>query len=72
LDPRKVSIFSLAVASALFATEHSLWFAGLVAGTVYGLSYRRAGDLRLSIVSHATTNGTLGFWILATGSWRFW
>jgi CAAX prenyl protease-like protein len=71
-DPRRASWTAFLLSSALFATEHSQWFAGLLAGAAYAWIYRRSGNLRLSIVSHATTNGTLGLWILATGSWRFW
>ena len=71
-DPKRASLVAFALSSALFATEHSLWFAGLVAGAAYTWIYMRAGDLRLPIVSHATTNGTLGLWILATGNWGFW
>ena len=71
-DARRASFMAFALSSALFAMEHALWFAGLVAGAAYAWLYKRAGNLRLPIVSHATTNGTLGIWILATGSWRYW
>lgn len=71
-DPKRASVLAFSLSSALFSTEHSLWFAGLLAGAAYTWVYTRTGNLRLSIVSHATTNGTLGLWILATGSWRFW
>jgi uncharacterized protein len=71
-DPKRSSPMAIALSCALFATEHSLWFAGLLAGAAYTWVYMRAGNLRLPIVSHATTNGTLGLWILATGNWRLW
>ena len=72
LDPRRTSRMAFALSSALFALEHAQWLAGLIAGLAYAWIYRRSADLRLPILSHATTNGTLGFWILATGEWRFW
>jgi CAAX prenyl protease-like protein len=72
VDPRHVSFAAFAISSALFASEHSQWFAGLVAGMVYNAIYMRSGNLWVPIVSHATTNGLLGIWILATGNWQFW
>ena len=71
-DPRRASWLAFAISSALFAVEHSLWFAGLLAGLAYGWLYMRSRNLWIPIVSHATTNGILGIWILATGNWRFW
>jgi CAAX prenyl protease-like protein len=72
MDPRRASRTAFALSSALFATEHSLWFAGLLAGLAYTWLYVRSGNLWIPIVSHAITNATLGLWILATGNWRFW
>ena len=71
-DPRRTSWRAFALSCALFASEHSLWFAGLVAGAAYAWLYRRSGDLRIPIVSHAVTNGTLAIWILSTGNWSYW
>jgi CAAX prenyl protease-like protein len=71
-DPRRASLAAFALSSALFATEHSLWFAGLVAGAVYAGLYMLSRNLWVPIVSHAVTNGALGAWILATGSWHLW
>ncbi|MGZ5595407.1 MAG: CAAX prenyl protease-related protein [Usitatibacter sp.] len=71
-DPRRVGAVPIVISSALFASEHALWLAGLLAGLAYAWLYRRTANLRIPIVSHAVTNGTLGIWILATGSWRFW
>ncbi len=71
-DPRRASLGAFALSSALFASEHALWFAGLLAGAGYGWVYLRTGNLRAPIISHATTNGTLGVWILATHQWHLW
>jgi CAAX prenyl protease-like protein len=72
LDPGRVSHKGLFVSSALFAIEHTQWFAGFLAGFAYGWLYKKTGNLWLSIVAHAITNGILGIWIINTGNWRFW
>jgi CAAX prenyl protease-like protein len=72
VDPRRASFVAFALSSALFALEHSQWLAGLLAGAAYGWLYLRSGNLWIPIISHATTNGILALWIVATGSWRFW
>jgi uncharacterized protein len=72
LPPRAAGFGAFALSSALFATEHSLWFAGLLAGMAYNVCYMRSGNLWVPTLSHAITNGTLGLWILATDNWRYW
>ena len=71
-DPRKTGVRAFALSCALFASEHSLWFAGLLAGVAYAWVYRRSANLWTAILSHAITNAALGTWILATGSWSLW
>jgi hypothetical protein len=71
-DPRRASPRAFALTAVLFASEHSLWFAGLIAGLLYNWLYIRTGNLWVAIASHAMTNGALGIWILATGNWRLW
>ena len=70
--PREAGWKALVITSAVFALEHRLWFAGLLAGLAYGELYRRSGDLRVPIVAHALTNALLGAYVLGTGSWGFW
>ena len=72
MQPAAVSLRAVAISSVLFATEHQLWLAGLIAGLVYGLLYVRTGNLWVPVISHAVTNPVLGAWILATGNWQFW
>ena len=72
LPPVQASLRAIVISSVLFASEHQLWFAGLIAGLVYGLLYVRTGNLWVPVISHAVTNGVLGVWILATGNWQFW
>ncbi|TMG75438.1 MAG: CAAX prenyl protease-related protein [Betaproteobacteria bacterium] len=71
-DPRRASPRALALSTALFASEHSLWFAGLIAGLTYNWIYVRTRNLWIPIASHAMTNGALGIWILATRNWALW
>jgi CAAX prenyl protease-like protein len=71
-DPGRPSAFAFAATCGLFAMEHSLWLAGLVAGAAYGILYARTRNLWVPILSHAVTNGVLGVWIVTTGNWRFW
>jgi len=72
VDPRRVGLKALAISAALFALEHHLWFAGLLAGFAYGWIYLRTGNLWAPVLAHATTNLLLGAWILYTGTWAFW
>jgi uncharacterized protein len=72
VDPRSVGWKPLVISSVVFALEHPLWFAGLLAGLAYGELYRRTGNLWLVILAHALTNTLLGAYVLRTGSWGFW
>ncbi len=72
VDPRSVGWKALLFSSAVFAMEHRLWLAGLLAGLAYGLLYRRTGSLWVAIAAHAVTNGALGVWVLLRGAWGFW
>jgi uncharacterized protein len=72
IAPTEVGFKALAISAVLFALEHHLWFAGLLAGLAYGWLYQRSGNLWVPTVSHAVTNGVLGVWVLRTGNWQFW
>jgi CAAX prenyl protease-like protein len=72
LEPMRITLRALLIASALFGLEHNLWLAGIVAGLAYGWLYRASGNLWAPVVAHATTNLMLGVWVLSTASWSFW
>ena len=72
VDPAKVSMKSFWITAIMFASVHSLWFAGLLAGIAYNWLYMKTRNLWVPIVSHGITNGLLGIWILSTGNWQFW
>ena len=70
--PGAVTFKAVLFSSLLFGIEHSLWFAGILAGLAYAWLYRASGSLWPPIIAHAVTNGILGLWVLQTGSWDFW
>lgn len=72
VEPAHVGAVALLVSSILFAIEHSLWFAGLIAGLAYGLLYIRSRTIWMPIIAHAVTNGVLGVWVIKTGNWYYW
>jgi uncharacterized protein len=68
----EVGLRAILISSALFGSEHSLWFAGILAGLAYAWLYRTYNTLWAPIVAHATTNLVLGLWVLQSGAWQFW
>ena len=70
--PGAVTWRALLISSVVFGFEHHQWLAGIFAGLVYGWLYRRSGQLHYAILSHAVTNGVLGFWVLQTAQWHYW
>lgn len=72
VEPARIKLKALLISSVIFALEHNLWFAGLLAGLAYGWLYIRTGNLWYPIIAHATTNGILGLWVIYTGNWQFW
>lgn len=72
LSPAMVSIKALFLSSLIFAVEHHFWFAGLLAGLVYGLLYSRTRVLWYPVIAHAVTNGILGCWVIYTQQWQYW
>jgi len=72
VDPRAVGLTAILVSSVLFGLEHSLWFAGIIAGLAYAGLYRATGNLWTAIIAHAVTNLVLGLWVLHSGAWGYW
>lgn len=68
----EVGFRAILISSVLFGVEHSLWFAGILAGLAYAWLYRQYGNLWVPITAHATTNLVLGVWVVQTGAWQFW
>jgi len=72
VSPAKVSIAAILISSLLFASEHTFWFSGLIAGLAYAWLYRKTQNLWASIIAHAVTNCLLGIWVMYTGRWDYW
>jgi len=72
LSPASVSIKAIVLSSLLFASEHTYWFAGLVAGLAYAWLYLKTQNLWTSILAHIVTNAALGVWVVYTGEWIYW
>lgn len=72
MHPAVAGLRGLALSSLAFGFEHSLWFAGIVAGLAYGALYMWRGCLWSAVIAHALTNLLLGLWVLNTGNWQFW
>ena len=72
VDPQRVGMRAIVMSTFVFTLAHTLWLAAVVAGLVYAWLYVRSGKLWLPVIAHAVTNGALGVWVVATGSWRFW
>jgi len=58
------------VAASAFA--HPEWLVAVIASLAYALWIRRSRSLFGAIVAHATTNGALGAYVLATREWQYW
>lgn len=72
VNPATVGIFSFVATASLFAVEHSLWLAGLLAGLIYGALYKYTRNLWAPVIAHAVTNGLLGVWVIYTQNWQYW
>lgn len=56
----------------LFGLEHHRWLPGIVAGVIYTLLLYRKKEMSDCILAHATTNLTLGIYVLVTHQWGYW
>jgi len=65
--------FALLASSALFGALHGgMWFAGILAGLLYGFTMIRRGRIGEAVAAHATTNALLAVYVLYYGAWRLW
>jgi CAAX prenyl protease-like protein len=61
------------LSSLVFGALHGrLWIAGTVAGMAFALALYRRGALADAVQAHATTNGLLMVYAIATGQWSVW
>ncbi len=57
---------------AVFGLEHDRWFAGMVAGVVYGWLTVRTGDIWAAAIAHGVTNFLLGVYVILSRQYGFW
>jgi exosortase E/protease (VPEID-CTERM system) len=72
VDPRSVHWLSFTVSSLAFGLLHRNWPAGVAAGMVYALAYRRRGRLFDAVLAHAVTNALVVVFAITTGDQRLW
>ena len=64
---------SFLVSSALFGALHGgLWLAGTIAGMTFALALYQRRAFGDAVLAHATTNGLIALYVLATGRWSVW
>jgi uncharacterized protein len=56
----------------VFALEHDRWFAGILAGVVYGGLVVLRGDIWAAALAHGITNFVLGLYVISMGKFGFW
>ena len=70
--PAQVTLRAIVLSTFVFTLAHTLWLAAVIAGLAYAWLFVRTGKLWVPIIAHGVTNGALGVWVVATGSWGFW
>lgn len=67
------SWLGLGASSLAFGLLHGqLWFAGVLAGFLYGWAMLRRGRFGDAVAAHAVTNALLAAYVLGFGKWRLW
>jgi CAAX prenyl protease-like protein len=66
------SALALWVMVAASALAHPEWVVAVVASLAYALWVRRTKSLFGAVVAHASTNASLGVYVIATKSWQYW
>jgi len=64
---------SFVISSMLFGALHGgFWLAGTIAGMTFALALYQRRALGDAVLAHATTNGLIAVYVLATGRWSVW
>ncbi len=72
LSPQGFTWLAGIASSLLFGAMHSRIVAGTLAGALYFLCFRRRARLVDPILAHATSNGLIAVYVLATGNFALW
>jgi exosortase E/protease (VPEID-CTERM system) len=70
---RRFTWVALLASSAIFGILHGgYWFAGSIAGILFGWAAIRRGRIGDAVVAHATANALLAAYILTYHKWHLW
>jgi exosortase E/protease (VPEID-CTERM system) len=73
VSPKNFTWLGLLISSVAFGLLHgNFWFAGILAGVLYGLAVVRRGRIGDAVVAHATTNALLAAYVLTFHQWHLW
>ena len=73
VSPRGVTWLALAASSVVFGLLHGgSWIAGILAGILFGLVWKRRGSMGDAVVAHASANTLLAAYVIAYGQWHLW
>jgi len=73
VEPARITWWSVALTSVLFGAMHGrCWMAGILAGVLFAVAFRRRGRLADAVTAHATTNALIAVYVLSTGKWLMW
>lgn len=68
----KVTWFSAAATSVLFALAHPEWLPALLTGLLWAWLLKRTKSLAACVISHMAANLALGLYVLSTHHWKYW
>jgi len=66
------SALALWVMVAASALAHPEWLVAVIASLAYAFWLRKTRSLFGAVVAHASTNASLGAYVLVTGNWQYW
>jgi exosortase E/protease (VPEID-CTERM system) len=70
---RSLSLTAVLASSLIFGILHGrMWFAGLLAGTIFALVAKLRGRLGEAVAAHATANLLIALWVITRGDYSLW
>jgi hypothetical protein len=68
----KFTALSFTVTTLFFGFAHYRWLAGLIAGTLFNLTYYKTKNIESCILAHIVANSILFIYVAFTSSWTLW
>ena len=68
----RVTLFSAAATSVLFAVAHPEWLPALLTGLLWAGLLHQTRSLAACLISHVVANLALGIYVIQFGAWQFW